>query len=92
MDKRYALQLHPIDRLEVGGATIQTFEVSDRQICIVSLPESMSEKDVYDFQDTWEKIVGDQVDLIVTNYEVNLHTVGIVEIDPPTRFEREPLV
>jgi hypothetical protein len=89
MAKRYSLKFLPINRLEVGDAQIQSFEVDDRQICIVSVP-NLSEAEVVEFRETWEKIIGDQVDLLITNYEVDLTRIEIEEVDPPTRYEREP--
>jgi hypothetical protein len=92
MPKRFTVKLLPVNVLEVGEATIQTVEVDDSQICLVYV-KGLIDKEVEEFRDTWEKIVGNEgLALIVTNYEVDIKRIEIVEVDPPTRYEREPVI
>jgi hypothetical protein len=92
MPKRFAVKLLPVNALEVGEATIQTFEIDGDQVCLVYV-NGLSDKEVEEFRDTWEKIVGHEgLALIVTNYEIDIKRIKIVEVDPPTRYEREPVI
>lgn len=92
MPKRFAIKVLPVNTLEVGLSTIQTFEVGEEQVCLVYV-EGLTDKEVEEFRDTWEKIVGHEgLALIVTNYKFDLNRVEVVEIDPPTRYEREPVI
>ena len=101
MPKRFSLKVLPTNRFELGDSTLRTFELEEgRQCCIVQAPR-LTEQDLDDFRDTWQSIVGDQVDLIITNFEFDLTNVEITEIKPleevgksslPTRYERKPVI
>jgi hypothetical protein len=91
MPKRFALKIYPTNALKLGDATFQTIEVNSVKFCIVSVP-GLREEDVNQFRDIWQETVGDNLDLILVNYECNLNEVEIVEVDPPSRYEREPVI
>jgi len=91
MPKRFTLKIHPTESMKVGDANFQAVEVGEGKFCIVSVPR-LCESEIEALRDTWQNIVGDEVGLVVVNYEFDLNTVEVVEVDPPTRYEREPVI
>ncbi len=95
MAKTFKLKFLPVARFEVGIVTFQSIEIGERQVCLICMPGS-TEAEVGAFKNAWEDVVGDGIDLLVTNYVADLNTFEVTEVetspevdpDVPTRLER----